>query len=52
MDAVHGPDGLALDRSIDVHVRRLRTKLNDDASTPRYVATVRGIGYRTAGRTR
>jgi two-component system response regulator ResD len=34
------------DRSIDVYVRRLRQKLCDDAQRPRYVATVRGIGYR------
>lgn len=34
------------DRSIDVYVRRLRAKLGDDASRPRYVVTVRGVGYR------
>ncbi|HXA29928.1 MAG TPA: response regulator transcription factor [Candidatus Angelobacter sp.] len=36
------------DRTIDVHVRRLRDKLGDDADNPRYVATVRGAGYRAA----
>jgi DNA-binding response OmpR family regulator len=36
------------DRTIDVHVRRLRDKLGDDADDPRYVATVRGAGYRAA----
>jgi OmpR family response regulator RpaB len=35
------------DRTIDVHIRRLRDKLGDDADNPRYVATVRGAGYRT-----
>jgi DNA-binding response OmpR family regulator len=46
IDAVHGADGLVLERTIDVHVGRLRTKLGDDAAAPRYVATVRGVGYR------
>jgi two-component system, OmpR family, phosphate regulon response regulator OmpR len=36
------------DRTIDVHIRRLRDKLGDDADSPRYVATVRGAGYRAA----
>src|SRR2546427_6915 len=39
----------ALDRTIDVHIGRLRDKLGDDADRPRYIATVRGIGYRAAG---
>src|SRR5438046_252474 len=38
--------GAALDRTIDVHIGRLRVKLGDDARRPRYVATVRGGGYR------
>lgn len=37
-----------LDRSIDVYVRRLRSKLGDDARVPNHVVTVRGIGYRLA----
>jgi len=40
--------GGALDRTIDVHIGRLRAKLGDDAARPRYVATVRGGGYRAA----
>jgi DNA-binding response OmpR family regulator len=49
LDAVYGADdGEILDRTIDVHVGRLRDKLGDDATTPRYVATVRGVGYRAA----
>jgi len=48
IDAVHGPDGLVLDRTIDVHVGRLRHKLGDDPAAPHYVATVRGVGYRLA----
>jgi DNA-binding response OmpR family regulator len=49
LDAVYGIDQTeVLDRTIDVHVGRLRDKLADDAEAPRYVATVRGIGYRAA----
>ncbi len=33
------------DRSIDVHVSSLRRKLGDDAKNPRFIRTVRGIGY-------
>ncbi|WP_432496568.1 response regulator [Kineococcus auxinigenes] len=33
-------------RLVDVHVRRLRTKVEDDPAHPRHVVTVRGIGYR------
>ncbi|HSK52343.1 MAG TPA: response regulator transcription factor [Clostridia bacterium] len=49
LDAVYGHDQAdVLDRTIDVHIGRLRDKLGDDADQPRYVATVRGIGYRAA----
>jgi DNA-binding response OmpR family regulator len=49
LDAVYGDDGAEiLDRTVDVHVRRLRDKLGDDPVDPRYVATVRGVGYRAA----
>jgi two-component system alkaline phosphatase synthesis response regulator PhoP len=49
LDAVYGREQAEiLDRTVDVHVGRLRDKLGDDAEQPRYVATVRGIGYRAA----
>jgi two-component system OmpR family response regulator len=49
LDAVYGSDdGDILDRTIDVHIGRLRDKLGDDAEEPRYVMTVRGVGYRAA----
>jgi DNA-binding response OmpR family regulator len=35
----------AFDRSIDVHVSRLRQKIESDPRHPRYVKTVRGAGY-------
>ena len=49
LDAVYGQDEAEiLDRTVDVHIGRLRDKLGDDAERPRYVATVRGAGYRAA----
>jgi DNA-binding response OmpR family regulator len=49
LDAVYGRDEAEiLDRTVDVHVGRLRDKLGDDAERPRYVATVRGVGYKAA----
>jgi DNA-binding response OmpR family regulator len=49
MDAAYGAEQAeVLDRTIDVHIGRLRDKLGDSAETPRYVATVRGVGYRAA----
>ena len=42
------PEGEIMDRTIDVYVGRLRDKLGDDPERPRYIATVRGAGYRTA----
>jgi len=36
----------AFDRSIDVHISALRKKLGDDPKSPRYIETVRSIGYR------
>ena len=38
----------AFDRSIDVHVSRLRAKLGDDARRPRWLKTIRGVGYMLA----
>lgn len=43
---VWGWDFYGDERVVDVHVRNLRSKIGDDASYPRYVATVRGVGYR------
>lgn len=36
----------SFDRSIDVHVSALRRKLGDDPRTPRFIETVRGVGYK------
>jgi len=39
-------EAVVVDRTIDVHVGKLRAKLGDDPSRPRYIATVRGVGYK------
>jgi two-component system phosphate regulon response regulator OmpR len=41
----------AFDRSIDVHIARLRSKLEPDPKEPRYIKTVRGVGYMLARET-
>src|SRR4051812_32648961 len=45
MDAVKGEQLEAFDRSIDVHVSRIRAAIEDDPKKPRRVITVRGAGY-------
>src|SRR5262245_1876110 len=49
LEETHGIDLDAYDRSIDVLVSRLRQKLGDDPKEPRFIRTVRGIGYRFTG---
>lgn len=39
-------EAVAIDRAIDVHVGKLRQKLGDDPDHPRFLATVRGVGYK------
>ncbi|MEO8297477.1 MAG: response regulator transcription factor [Burkholderiales bacterium] len=45
MDALKGHPMEAFDRSIDVHISRIRGVIEDDAKTPRRILTVRGAGY-------
>ncbi len=46
LDRVWGYDYFGDGRLVDVHVRRLRTKIEDDPAQPRHVVTVRGMGYK------
>jgi len=46
LDRVWGYDYFGDGRLVDVHVRRLRSKVEDDPSDPRLVVTVRGLGYK------
>jgi DNA-binding response OmpR family regulator len=45
MDAVKGEALESYDRSIDVHIGRLRTAIEDDPKKPKRIITVRGVGY-------
>ncbi len=48
LDLVYGAlEDEVMDRTIDVHIGRLREKLGDAATGSRYVVTVRGVGYRS-----
>jgi DNA-binding response OmpR family regulator len=46
LERVWGYDYFGDGRLVDVHVRRLRTKVEGDAANPRHVVTVRGLGYK------
>jgi DNA-binding response OmpR family regulator len=46
MDKVWGTNFVGSTKTLDVHMAWLRRKLGDDAASPRYITTVRGIGYR------
>jgi len=46
---VWGSDWIGDPRTLDVHVRWLRLKVEEDPASPRYIQTVRGHGYRFAG---
>jgi two-component system, OmpR family, alkaline phosphatase synthesis response regulator PhoP len=48
LDAVHGVAFESYERAIDAHVKNIRRKLEIDPSSPRYVLTVYGVGYRFA----
>lgn len=45
LDALRGAQHESFDRSIDVHVSKLRAKLEADPKAPRHIKTVRGVGY-------
>jgi DNA-binding response OmpR family regulator len=45
---LHQRGEVVVDRVVDVHIGKLRQKIEDDPAKPRYIHTVRGIGYRFA----
>lgn len=49
LDQVWGYGYFGDGRLVDVHIRRLRTKVEEDPANPRHVVTVRGLGYRLQG---
>ncbi len=50
LDRLSGEAYEGYERTVDVHVRNLRTKIEPDPKNPRYVETVYGVGYRLAQR--
>jgi DNA-binding response OmpR family regulator len=46
LEVVWGPDWFGDDLVVDVHISSLRQKIRDDPQTPRFIRTVRGVGYR------
>jgi two-component system response regulator RegX3 len=46
IDRVWGADYVGDTKTLDVHVKRLRAKIEPDPATPKYLLTVRGLGYK------
>ncbi|MFX0549151.1 response regulator [Hathewaya histolytica] len=46
LDKIWGYEYIGETRTVDVHIRHLRKKLEDDDKNPKFIQTVRGIGYR------
>ena len=46
IDRVWGGDYVGDTKTLDVHIKRLRSKLEDDPATPQRIVTIRGLGYR------
>lgn len=49
LNEIWGVDWIGDTRTLDVHIRWLRLKIEDDPASPRFIQTVRGYGYRFAG---
>ena len=49
IDRIWGADYVGDTKTLDVHVKRLRTKIEPDPANPRYLVTVRGLGYKFEG---
>ncbi|MGD1991654.1 MAG: response regulator transcription factor [Anaerolineae bacterium] len=46
LERVMGDAAYVLDRTVDVHIKNLRQKIEPDSGSPRYILTVRGVGYK------
>jgi two-component system, OmpR family, response regulator RegX3 len=46
IDRVWGADYVGDTKTLDVHIKRLRSKIEPEPSTPRFIVTVRGLGYK------
>ncbi|GAB4411660.1 MAG: response regulator transcription factor [Thermodesulfovibrionales bacterium] len=49
LDAVWSDEAFVEPRTVDVHIRRLRAQIEEDPANPRYIKTLRGIGYYMEG---
>jgi len=49
LNTIWGIDFVGESRTLDIHIRALRQKLGDDAENPKYIKTVRNVGYRFIG---
>ena len=49
IDRIWGADYVGDTKTLDVHVKRLRTKIESDPASPKYLITVRGLGYKFEG---
>jgi two-component system alkaline phosphatase synthesis response regulator PhoP len=49
LERVMGDAAYVLDRTVDVHIKNLRQKIEADSSDPDYILTVRGVGYKFNG---
>jgi len=49
LSAIWGFDFIGESRTLDIHIRTLRRKLGDNAENPKYIKTVRNVGYRFIG---
>jgi two-component system response regulator RegX3 len=46
LDRIWGHDYVGDTKTLDVHVRRIRAKIEDDPGQPSHLTTIRGVGYR------
>lgn len=49
LDAVWEGEAFVTPRTVDVHINRIRSQIEDDPKNPRYIKTMRGIGYYFSG---
>jgi DNA-binding response OmpR family regulator len=49
LDGVWGYDTIPFTRTVDTHIAKLRKKIEDEPSEPRYIITVHGVGYKLLG---
>jgi two-component system response regulator RegX3 len=52
IDRIWGSDYVGDTKTLDVHIKRLRAKVEEDPTKPRAIVTIRGLGYKFDGRSR